>query len=253
MESVERLDDVVRGAEEQRRDGGLLAEDGGRGEDDRQEQRAPAAQVLVRAPLDVLAVREEREQVEVAGGQVGAAHDARHGLGVHRVRGEQQPGHGDGRRGRQQQPAHLHDQPRRQAVQQHVDQVVAGGLEAAEQVVQLEREHAQRPIRAVGARVDQRRAPEVVAHDLVPRRRVQNVRIAENRSPGKQKRRKDTFNCEFKLITDFDRFRAERGNRIRIFSPVRGCETPERQIPPNQLRNCKTKRGAGLRAAELVN
>lgn len=61
-----------------------------------------------------------------------------------------------------------HQEGRGQAVEEHVDQVVAPRLEAAQQVVQAEGEDAQGSVGPVRAAVRQRGAPEVVVEEAVP-------------------------------------------------------------------------------------
>jgi len=145
----------------------------------------------VRRPVpvpDVRCVAQERGQVEQAGEQVGATHDTSHGLGVHRVDGE----HGRGRGGPaagHQRTVHGVYQIRDGAVQQNVCRVVALRVQAARPVVQPERGHAQRTIRAVGAARPDRRAPEVVGPNVGQRRGSRHVRVVDDRPTGNTHKR----------------------------------------------------------------
>ena len=120
---------------------------------------------------DVASVGEEGQQEEDGGADVGAADDAGHGLGVHRMGGEEESGHGlrqGGAPRRHEGAGRVRQQRRAAAVQQHVDQVVAEGTQLVQPIVEAEREDAQRPVRLVRAAVRQRRAPKVVEQHVAP-------------------------------------------------------------------------------------
>ena len=66
-------------------------------------------------------------------------------------------------------------------MQRHIDEVVAEGFEAAEQVVETERQHGERPVGLVRAGVTQRSAPEVVDEQAPDGRRRQQVGVLHDR------------------------------------------------------------------------
>jgi len=144
---------------------------------------------------DVRRVTQERGQVEQAGEQVGAAHDTGHGLGVNRVDGENGRGRGGPAAGHQR-PVHGVYQIRDGAVQQNVGRVVAFRVQAARPVVQPERGHAQRPVRAVRAARPDWRAPEVVGPDVGERRGSRHVRVVDDCPTG------NTHNTNHTLLYD---------------------------------------------------
>ena len=118
------------------------------------------AHVLLAAPgvpsLYVRGVSEERQQVQVTRSQVRPADDPGHRFRVHGVGGEHQPGESwpHARLGpRENMPSDADHQHRREAVEQHVHQMVTPGLEATQEVVEAEREHAQGPVGAVRSAV----------------------------------------------------------------------------------------------------
>lgn len=53
-------------------------------------------------------------------------------------------------------------------MQQNVHQMIVERLKATDDVIQLVAQHAKRPIRAVRARVNKWRSPEVVEQQLIP-------------------------------------------------------------------------------------
>lgn len=146
----------------------------------------PAARVGSAVPVpDVCHVAQERRQVEQAGQQVSAAHHAGHGFCVHRVHSKNGRGYCGPAPG-QQRPVQRVHQIRGCAVEQHVGRVIAARVQAAGPVVQPERRHAQRPVRAVRVARPDRRAPEVVSPDVAQRRRSGHVRVVDD-SPAKIK------------------------------------------------------------------
>ena len=163
----------------------LLREHGARGTHEARQQGAPAAtrrrwrrpavtgsiSISVDGPRgisrlalpQVSAVREEAEQEEDGGADVGPSHHAGHRLRVHWVDDKQQRGEPGGRGGGAEQlGGQLTEQAAHDTVQQHIDQVVAPGPQPAGQVVESEAEHGDGSVRLVRSAVTERGAPEVV-------------------------------------------------------------------------------------------
>lgn len=69
-------------------------------------------------------------------------------------------------------------------MQQHVEQVIAEWLKAADDEVNFIGQHTQRTIGAMRSGVNKWRAPKVVVEKLIPwLSRVHHIGVAQNRSP----------------------------------------------------------------------
>ncbi len=121
--------------------------------------------------LHMLSVRPEGQEKEDAREDVCPAHDARDGLDVDRVDGEDEARGPDcgAPPAAHHVPAEAREEPRGRPVGDDVGQVVAQRVQAADEVVQPKGGDAQRTKRLVRPRVGQRRAPEVVFEKVAPR------------------------------------------------------------------------------------
>lgn len=140
-------------------------------------------------------VAEERQQKKQGTQEVCAADNTSNTLGVHWVHGEQQGGQ-QGRPGGQVEPPALagevqapeehgedvHQQDGDAAVQQDVDRVEAGRVEASRQVVvHPEGQHGERPVGLVAGVAAQPAAPEVMTPQVPEGRFCSEVLIVNNR------------------------------------------------------------------------
>jgi hypothetical protein len=133
-------------------------------------------------------VGQEREEIKIAGGQIRPAYHPRHSFRVHRMGGEDQSGDGGSdRRLRfwKNLTGQFDQESRGQTVQEHVDQVVAPRLEAPQEVVETEGQHAEGAVGAVRAAVAQGGSPEVVLEEATPWGLRQQVGVAEDRAAAK--------------------------------------------------------------------
>jgi len=113
--------DIAQSAQEQCRDGRLLAEKCCQRQDNGEDQGSPL-------PVQhVPAVGQVAEQVANTSGQIRPAHQTRNCLRMNGMGGEKSAGGQDSNPGWQQSSSHQDHQPRGHAVEHYVDQVIAHG------------------------------------------------------------------------------------------------------------------------------
>ena len=130
----------------------------------------------------------ENELQEQGGADVGPAHHAGHGLGVHRVRREDEAREQVPRRSAQQGATEGGEEAGDGGVEPHVDQVVAPRPQAVQGVVEAEGERTERSEGLVAAAVGEQGAPEVVIEDVGPRRLWKQVLVGLDRTAVNEKR-----------------------------------------------------------------
>lgn len=121
--------------------------------------------------LEVCYVSEERQQIEVAGSQISATHNACYCFRMDGMCSEEQTGHCWTHRNtrlRKHLPGHTYHQARGETVQQDVHQMVTPRLKAAEKMIQPEGHDAQRTIGAVRSGIAEWSAPEVILQQTHP-------------------------------------------------------------------------------------
>jgi len=186
--SAESAHHVKEGADQERRDGCLLAEQTGQGQEQGGSQGQPLARIPGLAPPHVSQVAEVREQVADAGGHVRPTHHSGHRFRVNWVGGEEGAGGQNRPHGGQKRSGHSHHQGGGHTMEQIVDQVEAPRRKSpADEIVQPEAEHAQRSPRAVGSAVRQRSAPEVVREAPLPGSSARDIRIRQDGASAKEK------------------------------------------------------------------
>ncbi|TNN44596.1 hypothetical protein EYF80_045198 [Liparis tanakae] len=171
-ESLEH-EEVVHHRHGQHRHPLLLPQHTGRRTPQAAEHPAPApaaAAAAAAAESAVPGVAEERQQEEQRGADVRPPDHAGHRLRVDRVGGEEQAGEEAPRPAAEERAAEGGEEGGDQAVQRHVEQVVAPGPLGVQRVVEAEGERAQGAVGLVAAAVREQGAPEVVKQDVGPRR-----------------------------------------------------------------------------------
>lgn len=130
-------------------------------------------------------VAEKRQQEEQSGADVRPPHHAGHRFRVNRVRGEEETGQQAPRpSAAQERAAEGREEGGDQAVQQHVQQVVAPGMQGVQGVVEAEGEGAERTEGLVAAAVCEQGPPEVIVQDVGPRSLREKVLVGLDGSAG---------------------------------------------------------------------
>lgn len=118
----------------------------------------------------VAPVGEKGEDEEDGRAHIRPSHDPGHGLRVHRMRSKEATGHGrrQSSPGRQKGAGQEGEEGRGRAMEQNVDQMISGGFQLVDPVIEPEREDAERPVGLVRAGMGQGSAPKIVEHQVDP-------------------------------------------------------------------------------------
>jgi len=153
-------------------------------------------------------VAEERQQEEQRGADVRPPDHAGDRFRVDRMGGEEQAGEQAPRPAAEERATEGREEGGDQAVQHHVEQVVAPGPLGVQGVVEAEGEGAEGAVGLVTAAVSKQGAPEVVKQDVGPRSLRKQVLVGLNGSAKRSRK----INCFYIF------------NRIHMEARFRHCD-----------------------------
>lgn len=146
---------------------------------------APEGPVQIPAKSAVSHIAEKRQQEKQSGADVRPPHHTGHRFRVDWVRGEEEAGQkAPWPAAAQERTAEGGEEGGDQAVQRHVQQVVAPGPQGVQGVVEAEGEGAERAEGLVAAAVSEQGAPEVIVQDVGPRSLGEKVLVGLDGSAG---------------------------------------------------------------------